>query len=115
MFIFLLFTSSDIYIYVTASELAKLSVFGSTTLHVLLEGFSLRDGLSCVVALNRGWVTGVCLSSTGPAHGGSLFATGWLWVRVWAFSQRSDKGWLGGRGKSRSRSDKGKDDDGLGL
>jgi hypothetical protein len=98
--------SSIISVY-SPKCLAKLSVFGSTTLHVLLEGLSLRDGLSGIVTLNRGWVTGVCLSSTGPAHGGGLFATGWLWVRVWAFSQRSDKGWLGGRGESRSGSNKG--------
>ena len=37
--------SSIISVY-SPKCLAKLSVFGSTTLHVLLEGLSLRDGLS---------------------------------------------------------------------
>ena len=90
-------------------------VASSTTLHVLLEGLTLWDGLSWVIGDNRGWVTGVGLTSHGPSHLLGDGSVGRLWVWVNTSVDSGDKGWLGSRGECRSRCDEGKDDDRLGL
>jgi hypothetical protein len=90
-------------------------VSSRTTLHVLLEGFTLWDGLSWVIGDNRGWVTGVCLTSHGPSHLLGDGSVGRLWVRVNSSVNGGDEGWLGSRGEGRSRCNEGKDDDRLGL
>lgn len=90
-------------------------VASSTTLHVLLERLTLWDGLSWVIGDNRGWVTGVGLTSHGPSHLLGDRSVGRLWVWVNSSVDGGDKGWLGSRGKGRSRCDEGKNDDRLGL
>ena len=90
-------------------------VSSSTTLHVLLERLTLWDGLSWVVRDDRGWVTGVGLTSHGPSHLLGDRTIGRLWVWVDTSVDGGDKGWLGSRGKGRGRCDESKDDGRLGL
>lgn len=90
-------------------------LFSSTTLHVLLEGLSLRDDLSWIIVFLWGWVTGVGLSSHGPSHLLGLGTIVWGWVRVDTSHDGSAEGSLGGRGKGVGRSNEGKEGNGLGL
>jgi hypothetical protein len=96
-------------------RLIKSLVSSSTTLHVFLEGLTLRDGLSWVIGDDRGWVTGVGLTSHGPSHLLGDGSVSRLWVWVDTSVNGGDKSWLGSRGKGRSRCDEGKDDGRLGL
>lgn len=76
-------------------------VSSSATLHVLLEGLTLRDGLSRVIGDNWGGVTGVRFASHGPAHLLSKLTARGLGVRVDFSVHFGDKGRLGSRRKGR--------------
>jgi hypothetical protein len=79
-------------------------------LHVLLERWGIRDGLAGVIMLNfLGKITGVVLSTHGPAELGSVVPVDLL------ASDAGGKGWLGGRGKGRSGSKEGSEGDKLVL
>ena len=76
----------------------------STALHVLLEGFSLGDGLTGILVLLGGGVLGVGLSSHGPSHLKSLGIGLGGWVGVYVEGRSGLEG--RGRGESGGRADK---------
>jgi hypothetical protein len=79
-------------------------------LHVLLERRGIRDGLAGVLVLDfLGEVTGVVLSTHGPAELGGVLPVDLL------AGNTGGEGRLGGRGKGRGRSNKGSEDNKLVL